>query len=61
MLRVLLAKLNKTKVFNFVLKKNAQPPPIPRLQNWLIDLKANIKSTQIKAALAVNSSLIQLY
>lgn len=28
---------------------------------WLTDLKANIKSTQIKAALAVNSSLIQLY
>jgi predicted nuclease of restriction endonuclease-like (RecB) superfamily len=30
-------------------------------KNWLTDLKANIKSTQIKAALAVNSSLIQLY
>jgi hypothetical protein len=29
-------------------------------KNWLTDLKANIKSTQIKA-LAVNSSLIQLY
>ena len=30
-------------------------------KNWLIELKANIKSTQIKAALAVNSQLIQLY
>ena len=30
-------------------------------KNWLIGLKANIKSSQIKAALAVNSQLIQLY
>lgn len=30
-------------------------------KNWLIELKANIKRSQIKAALAVNSELIQLY
>ena len=30
-------------------------------KNWLIALKANIKSSQIKAALAVNTQLIQLY
>lgn len=30
-------------------------------KNWLTDLKANIKLTQIKAALAVNSSIIRLY
>jgi predicted nuclease of restriction endonuclease-like (RecB) superfamily len=30
-------------------------------KNWLIELKANIKQSQIKAALAVNSELIQLY
>lgn len=30
-------------------------------KNWLIELKTNIKRSQIKAALAVNSQLIQLY
>jgi predicted nuclease of restriction endonuclease-like (RecB) superfamily len=30
-------------------------------KNWLIELKANIKRSQIKAALAVNSELIRLY
>ena len=30
-------------------------------KDWLIELKANIKRSQIKAALAVNSELIQLY
>jgi DUF1016 N-terminal domain len=30
-------------------------------KNWLIELKANIKRSQIKAALAVNSKLIRLY
>lgn len=30
-------------------------------KNWLIELKSNIQQSQIKAALAVNSQLIQLY
>lgn len=30
-------------------------------KNWLIELKSNIQQNQIKAALAVNSQLIQLY
>ena len=30
-------------------------------KNWLIELKSNIKHSQIKAALAVNSQLLQLY
>ena len=30
-------------------------------KDWLRELKANIKRTQIKASLAVNSELIQLY
>jgi predicted nuclease of restriction endonuclease-like (RecB) superfamily len=30
-------------------------------KNWLIELKVNIKRSQIKAALAVNSELIRLY
>ncbi len=30
-------------------------------KNWLIELKSNIQHSQIKAALAVNSQLIQLY
>lgn len=66
MLRVLLAELNKAKVFNFVPKKKCPNfsktnPDNYRDKNWLIDLKTNIKLTQIKAALAVNSSLIQIY
>jgi hypothetical protein len=30
-------------------------------KNWLIELKSKIQHNQIKAALAVNSQLIQLY
>ncbi len=30
-------------------------------KNWLVELKSNIQQSQIKAALAVNSQLIQLY
>jgi hypothetical protein len=30
-------------------------------KTWLIDLKSKIQQSQIKAALAVNSQLIQLY
>ncbi|MBK0384244.1 DUF1016 family protein [Pedobacter sp. SD-b] len=33
----------------------------PEYKNWLIELKSKIRSTQIKAALAVNSSLIGFY
>jgi DUF1016 N-terminal domain len=30
-------------------------------KNWLVELKSKIQQSQIKAALAVNSQLIQLY
>jgi hypothetical protein len=30
-------------------------------KNWLIELKSTIQQRQIKAAVAVNSQLIQLY
>ena len=33
----------------------------PEYKNWLIDLKFKIRSTQIKAAIAVNSALINFY
>lgn len=33
----------------------------PTYKQWLIDLKSKIRSTQVKAAIAVNSALIQLY
>ena len=33
----------------------------PEYKNWLIELKSKIRSTQIKAAIAVNSALIHFY
>jgi len=36
-------------------------PPNNDYKNWLSELKGKIRSTQIKAALAVNSALIQFY
>lgn len=34
---------------------------VPEYNNWLSELKAKIRSSQIKAAVAVNSELIKLY
>jgi predicted nuclease of restriction endonuclease-like (RecB) superfamily len=45
----------KLKFFKMSLSTNTE------YKNWLIELKANIKRSQIKAALAVNSELIRLY
>ena len=33
----------------------------PEYKNWLIELKAKIRSVQLKAAIAVNSALIEFY
>lgn len=33
----------------------------PDYKSWLLDLKEKIRSTQVKAALAVNAALIQFY
>ena len=33
----------------------------PNYKNWIVDLKQKIRQTQIKAAIKVNTALIELY
>ena len=41
--------------------KNETKPAAARYSNWIADLKKRWRATQIKAAVAVNSALIEFY